>query len=503
MTGTMQKLWSAAVTLFILFAFTACAETDSPPAAADAPTYTLVFRVSDKDVAHISGKATQILSENEKSERIEAVGKDGYEFVEWSDGETNPVRQDLSVAEDTLLTAYFRKKKEAVPVLSITTARAISSKENSNGCRLSVSNVEERYELNEVSATIRGRGNSSWGFEKKSYSLKLTESQKLCGLGDGKSKSWVLCANHCDQSFLRNYMGYWLQRQLTNISWGPDCRHVELYLNGEYQGVYLLIEKISANKNKVNISTADDTGELDAPFLLELDNYAGQSGEKGITWFTVSGYPYLIKGEDSISAERNAYIDRMLTEIYNIVVEGDEDAVCAVLDVDAAVDVYLLEEIAKNIDCGWSSFYLYMGNDGKLYLGPAWDFDIAMGNDYRLDNGGFEKIYAGDGSYGFSQQNPWLLELMEQEWFRARVEARLNELIQAGVFERMSAEIDRVWENCADAFERNFEKWQIFGKRIFYEPDAVLALDTAEKHVEYLKNWLISRVEWLSDYFSE
>lgn len=464
--------------------------------------YTLTFHVSPEEGAYISGISTQTLLKNERSTRVEAVAAQGYTFIEWNDGEKNPVRQNISVAQDTTLTAIFQKNREEVPAIYLTTARDINSRDTYISCLISVDHVSSRFELDKAAATIKGRGNSSWGFAKKSYSIKLMESQKLCGLGSGKSKSWVLSASHCDQSLMRNYMGYWLQRQLTNIPWGQDCCHVDLYLNGEYQGVYLLSEKISANENKVDILTYEDTGQLDAKFLLELDNYAGQTGPKGITWFTVSGYPYLIKGEDNVTAERNTYIDETLTEIYNIVLDGDEEEVCGVLDIDSAVDIYLLEEIAKNIDCGWSSFYLYMGNDSKLYLGPAWDFDIAMGNDHRLDNGSPEKIYAGDSSYGFSQQNPWFLQLMEHEWFKERVSARLEELADAGIFEEMLGEIDRVWNNCASSFIRNFEKWPIFGKRIFYETDYIMSLDTAEKHVEYLKEWLSDRVNWLTEYFS-
>jgi len=476
---------------------------ETPPAEEqEVPAeHTLSFRVSHEEGAYISGITTQTLLPGERSTRVEAMSTPGYEFVEWSDGEENPVRQNLAITEDTELTAIYRETRETVPALYLKTARGISSKDTYISCMVSVDNVLSRFELDSIPATIKGRGNSSWGFEKKSYSLKLKESQKLCGLGTGKSKSWVLSASHCDQSFMRNYMGYWLQRQLTNIPWGQECCHVDLYLNGEYQGVYLLSEKISANENKIDILTYDDTGELDAQFLLELDNYAGQTGPKGVTWFTVSGYPYLIKGEDTVTTERNTYIDETLTNIYNTVLEGNEKKIDKVFAIDAAVDIYLLEEIAKNIDCGWSSFYLHMGNDGKLYLGPAWDFDIAMGNDYRLDDGSPEKIYAGDGSYGFSQQNPWFIALMKQDWFRDRVSTRLAELIDAGVFEEMTAEIDRVWNNCAPSFIRNFEKWPIFGRRIFYETEYIMSLDTAEEHVMYLKEWLTDRVEWLAGYF--
>ena len=86
------------------------------------------------------------------------------------------------------------------------------------------------------------------------------------------------------------------------------------------------------------------------------------------------------------------------------IIEGDEQTIEGLVDIDSLVDTYILEEYSKNIDVGWSSFFMYKKAGGKLYFGPPWDFDLAFGNDYRLDDGAWEGIYVG-ADMGFKSAN--------------------------------------------------------------------------------------------------
>ena len=124
-----------------------------------------------------------------------------------------------------------------------------------------------------------------------------------------------------------------------------------------------------------------------------------------------------------------------------------------------------------------------------------------MGNDMRLDNGSYKKLYAGKNN-GFGQQNHWYIELVERKWFSDLVTARWNELKEKGVFENMLAEVDRVYEMNRDSFEHNFERWPIFGWRLNQEPEHVMALSSVEEHVGYLKEWLENRIAWLDEEFN-
>jgi hypothetical protein len=263
----------------------------------------------------------------------------------------------------------------------------------------------------------------------------------------------------------------------------------------------MLIEKVTVNEDRINIVNGSENPAVDADFMVELDNYASKAGEKGIVWFTAKSFPYEIRGEDNYTTERCDYIDQWVTNVYNIACDGTEAEIREVIDIDSLVDTYLVEEIMKNIDCGWSSFFLYR-RDGKLYFGPGWDFDLAAGNDARLDNGSYKNIYAGDGRYGFSQQNPWFLRLMEKDWFKVVAAERYMELEEQGIFEGLFTELDRVYGTCKESFEHNFEKWPIFGQTINQEPRQIRDLHSVEEHFNYLKEWLGNRIVWLYEEYA-
>ena len=501
----MRLLKLFPVLLLMAVLLIGCAEigTESNPAESVVPEDEIIVRflVTPEEGGSISGITTQTLKNGEKTTAVEAVPAPGYSFIKWSDGEKTPVHREKKYKEDTDVYAIFDETVDGTPVLYIETedGKRVRSDTKYVNFTLSVGNIAKKYRVNNVSGQMKTRGNASLGWEKLSYTLAFDQKINLCGIGEGKNRNWVLISNHCDQSLLRNYIAFWLQGHLDGIPWGPSCRLVDLYLNGEYVGNYMLIEKVTTSEEKIDILKCDDTGKLDADFLVELDSYANKAGEKGLVWFTARGYQYEIRGEDNLTKERCDYIDEWMTNAWDIICDGTEEQIREVLDIDAAVDSYILAETTKNIDCGWSSFFLYR-KDGKIYLGPSWDFDLAMGNDQRLDNASYKRLYAGRNN-GFSQQNHWYLELMELDWFQKLVIARWDELVEDGLFEKMIAKLDAAYEENKESFEHNFERWPIFGQRINQEPNQVRALNSVEEHYNYLRDWLNNRVEWLNQYY--
>lgn len=478
-------------------------ETTAAQLAVPKNEYIVNFGVSPADSAYISGIASQTIISGEKTTPVEAVANPGYKFVKWSDGEKDAVRKPMNVKKSETIYAIFEQTIDSCPVVYITTSSGEDPQSDYRylDCRISIDNIEKRFLFSEAEAIIKCRGNASMGWPKKSYTIKFGESKKFGGLGKGKNKNWVLVSNHCDQSLLRNHAAFWLQRNMDGIEWAPDCRPVDVYVNGDYKGNYMLIEKVVANEDRVNVINGSENPALDADFLIELDNYASKAGENGVVWFTAKGFPYEIRGEDNLTRERCDYIDQWVTEVYVTAKEGTEEEIRAVLDIDSLVDCYLVEEIMKNIDCGWSSFFLYR-KDGKLYFGPGWDFDLAAGNDERLDGGSYKGIYAGKPN-GFSQQNTWFLVLMEKDWFRKQAAERFFELNDKGVYEKMLAELDNVYSVCSESFNHNFERWNIFGHRINQEPRNVMELDSSQKHYDYLVEWLGNRLIWLYEEYTK
>ena len=385
-----------------------------------------------------------------------------------------------------------------VPILRIRTEdrKDIQSDTRSVAFTMDVDMNGRRTETG-LAGQIKLRGNASLGFEKKSYTITFDEKQDPVGAGRGKNQNWVLISNHCDKSLLRNYAAFWLQNELDGIVWSPWACLTDVYVNGNYAGSYLLAEKITVGSNRLAVDNV--TGGKNADYLVELDNYASKSGEKGITWFTARGIPYEIRGEDKHSHSRCDAVDARVTSAYDTVCAGNEKQICALLDIPSAVDAYIVAEVTKNIDCGWSSFFLYFKND-KLYLGPQWDFDLAMGNDYRLDSGHWRRLYAGV-DRGFSQGNVWFIELMKQEWFKELVRARWRELYEGGTFDRMLEALSATEEVCLSSFRHNFRKWPVFTECINQEPPALLTAANAspEAQCTALFSWLKERVNWLND----
>ena len=403
-------------------------------------------------------------------------------------------------------------------------------------CFIDMSECEKQYKLDKEPAGIRLRGNSTLTFDKKSYRMKFNEEQNLLGQGGG-AKSWVLLANHCDPSLLRNYLALNLGSELEGIEWSPSANFIELYLNDEYQGVYLLCEQVQVHEARVNVETKSE--EVDTGFLIELDKWAVSDGSiEGLNYFLVNKIPYSIKSMDDQALDEEkysnqiAFIQDYVLQVSDAIYGHDRLEIEQLIDMDSCVDMYILLELFKNIDAGWS-LYMYKDQGGKLFFGPPWDLDTAAGNDYRMDMEEFkdqyeypyehdyEGIYVGiaqedpqrvinkwsasnyygKNDYSFQQRNDWYIELMKCDWFQILVKKRFNSI--ESKLESMLNSIDAVTELYSTNFEDNFKRWNVWGTRIHMTPKALMQIDTQRGQAEYLKNWLESRIDWLTKYLEQ
>lgn len=429
--------------------------------------------------------------------RVKAVPNLGYRFVKWSDGSTDPVRNDKDIKENTQIIAYFDYETLELPIICINTETGedVQSKTEYIGATLSVFNSDSNHFIESMDMQIRGRGNYSWEkLEKKSYKLKLSEKKSLLGLGEGKSKKWVLLANMCDQSMLRNYLSLNLAANMPSTAWSPACTSVDVYLNGEYHGVYLLCEEIDANTNKVNVREDLTGAGSDVDFLIEL------SGKPKEPYFNVADRKYQIHSElSSDPAEAKSqrdFIIRFVNDAWYSVISGDESEVAEYIDIDSMVDAYLVEEITKNLDCGYDSFYLYRNVGGKLTFGPLWDFDNSLGN----ANEGTERYQYLYAAYNERfQNNPWFYTIMKREWFRERVLERWDEI--ADVRLGLSSAVLEAAKAGYNSYCRNFDRWDLFGEVLNRETEQITSLKSYEEHYEFLAEWVDLRLEWLDRFY--
>lgn len=431
--------------------------------------------------------------------KVTAIPNLGYRFVRWSDGKTDPVRQGDTVEKSTQIIAIFDYAPLELPILHITTETGgdVESKTEYINATLSLSNANEKYCLDNLEMQIRGRGNKTWEYEKKSYKIKLSEKQSLLGLGEGKSKKWVLLANVCDQSLLRNYTSLLLADSMPYGVWSPDTTSVEVFLNGEYHGVYLLCEEIDANKNKIDVpEDLTGMGSEDIGFLVEI------SGNPKSPQFSCNDRKYQIHSDLSTdTAEANAqkqYISNYLRSAWEAVQEGDEAKIAELIDIDSLVNAYLLEETLKNLDCGYDSFYLYRKAGGKLVFGPVWDFDNALGNaDMGTEN--YYDLYV---AYNERfQSNPWLYTAMEQQWFRERVVKMWDE--SKDVRMKLSATVIKVAKEGYNSYCRNFDRWDLFGQTWNRETEQITSLENYTEHYEFLASWIDQRIAWMDECYHD
>lgn len=410
--------------------------------------------------------------------------------------------QERVFAADTgkstkLLSSEVEYEQYEMPIISITTASQveITSDIEYVDAKISIIDDEGNFEMTDMSTAIRLRGSSSAHADKKSYKFKFEKKQNLLNIGDGKGKPWLLIANHSDHSLLRNFIAYNLGDKLTGMAYSPNCRSVELFINGEYQGVYLLCEDKNVNKDRIAIEEAPDEVENNG-YLVEMTRYDGEN------MFEVDTATYDVVSDlsenTSIKEQQMAYISGYINEAYNALKTGIKSEVDKYVDIDSLVDIYIGNEIVKNVDVGWDSFYMYKDVKGKLCFGPMWDFDLAMGNANCVK--GFD-AWAGFSPYNVlnvnANSNPWFCHALSLEWFRELVTDRWNELQDE--LNDIPNLVIREAESNYRSYCRNFDKWGILGKQTNISPDEIVALPTYKDHYLYLSNWLAKRIDWLTE----
>ena len=420
--------------------------------------------------------------------KLVAVPDVGYRFDGWSNGKRE---EALPLLENLLAKPIFVEDRLRLPSIRIETERGkeITSKETYLTCTVSIS-AEGDLSFDGVTARIKGRGNSTLGLDKKPYKIKFDE--KISLLGEDKAKEWTLIANHMDYSLMRNYLAYKVGEAL-GLPYTTSANFVDVYVNGEYMGVYLVCEQVEVGKNRVDIEdslTVDETG-----YLLELDARAPQEGVEGINYFysKAGGVPYAIKSPDTedeaFTADRVSFIKNYVDAAYDALLGTDYAEVCRYLDVDTFVNGYILDELMKTTDIGFSSFYLYRDAGGKLSRGPIWDYDLAAGNSVAAGAVSPSGIYAGTA-------NPWYARLLTFPEFRSAVGTRLAET-RGTVTETVAGAFDMA-DSYYDCLVRNFKKWDILGQYTMeYASREVCEIETLDGQLAYLKGWLLESLSYL------
>ncbi len=437
----------------------------------------------DSDRGVLKGSLSQVLDDGAKSEIVTAEAKIGFGFVGWSNGETDPTIS-ISATKDEELEAIFEPTVYNLPIISINTEgrTPITSKDTYVSCTFSLDNAGGQKIIN-LGAQIKGRGNSSWLAPKKPYTIKLDHPVSLFGFG--KARDWTLIANCFDKSLVRNLLAYSVALEFAALSETSRSALVEFYLNDEYLGVYLLCEKIESGKTQVNIS--ENNTKVDTGYLVELD--FRRDGE----CVDVLDCPHVIKAPSPVTEEQKAFIADYLRRALLAIKTGTYEQVCELVDVESFAQAYIVFELFKCADVGYTSFYMHKDTGGKLECGPVWDFDISMGNiDYNDDAKRYDYLWA-------REANPWFRLLFTHEEFYELVCDTLLEY-KSIIEQRLLECYDEIYEY-GQSFDRNFEKWQILGSYVWPNPPEIVEIKTWQGQVEYTREYLKNSLNYLLEQY--
>ncbi len=375
-----------------------------------------------------------------------------------------------------------------IPIFNITTESPVVSKDDYvNGSLVIDANQQFEEVTAPYSLRIKGRGNSTWGMPKKPYKIKLDSKAKILGLPT--AKEWVLLANYSDKTLMRTSTVFNLGRKI-GADFTPPSIPVEVIINGEHLGSYLLTEQMEVGTDRIDITELDEeditANKITGGYLLELDQRLDED-----FWFrTQKNLPFTIKSPEDITSAQLTYIKNYIqdteTAIFSSNFTDPENGYAKYINVNSFISWFLVEELVKNQDSkGYSSMYYYKDRDGKLGMGPLWDFDLSMGNvDYSNAKGA---------SGWWVKDGVWFNRLFQDPAFEAKVRARWDEIKKKEIPE-MLEEIDQQALYLNLSQQKNFIKWDILGKYVW--PNAVI-LPTYDAEVKQIKTWLNIRIEWL------
>lgn len=348
---------------------------------------------------------------------------------------------------------------------------------------------------------IRGRGNSTWGLEKKPYRIKFTKKQEFLGPDHAKAKSWTLLANHTDKTLMRNAVASCIGR-FAGQPFSPAAKFVDLVLNGEYLGNYQISDQVEIRPKRIEITEqpeeVDETTDITGGYFLEVDGFAAQ---EPVYFTTRQGVKITIKSpdDDVITPAQikyiSDYIQRFEDALFSADMADPEKGYRPYVDAETLASWYVASEYTGNPDAFWSiNIYKERGDD-KIYWGPLWDFDIAFNNSQRQGNN--ERSLMVDVGFGSAVGRIWVRQLWKDPWFVTLACNKWKEMADAGICDHVLEFIDTMAESLNESQKLNFQKWSI-SKRVY---DEYKLFSTYDSYVDFLRNFVRTRTTYLTEAF--
>jgi len=369
-------------------------------------------------------------------------------------------------------------------------------------------------------AGIEYRGSSSQMFPKKSLGIELwnekSESIEASLLGMPKESDWVLFASYNEKSFMHNVLTMRVAREMG--LYASRTQYVEVIINNNYQGVYVFMEKIKRSEGRIDIAKLKETDltgdDITGGYIFKTDKNTGTNlgswRSKYPNYFATNNYTtYLYESPKTITSQQRTYLKNYVDNAENTLQSENyrdkTNGYRKYIDTKSFIQLFLLNELSKNVDGYRISTYFYKDKDskgGKIKAGPPWDYDITYGN---------ANYCSGDNPFGFAYrfnytcpddfwQVPFWWERMLSD------SAYVKELGQEYSFQRkygalqndrLAKHIDTLTNILKEPIIRNFQKWPILGTFVWPQPTPYAG--TWEQEVNELRNFLTQRLQWLDN----
>lgn len=362
--------------------------------------------------------------------------------------------------------------------------------------------------------SIEIRGSSSQMFPKKAYSFETKTEDSLTTdvslLGMPADNDWVLYASYNDKTLMRNFLSMHLMQEMG--TYAPRCRYCELIINGEYQGVYLLMEKIKRGKHRVNVESLDMDDiagdSLTGGYIIKIDKTTGDNSQGWFSHYAVNDgmsllfYQYHYPEYEEMHPAQRAYIKSFIDTFETIMKSASYNdsatGYIPLIDTTSFAHHVLVSELSRNLDAYRLSTFLYKRRNskgGKLYAGPLWDYDLAYGMpDYC--NASSYQGWEIETSSDCGWKNPfWWTKLFRDVKFHNLLVRHWQKHRQTVLsYAHIEHVIDSVALLLKDPQARNFQRWPVLGTYVW--PNAYIG-NTYEEEITYMKNWIKNRLQWM------
>ena len=370
---------------------------------------------------------------------------------------------------------------EDFPRVEITSSRPYSKITSTDKhCFVTISN--KANVLLQSQGSIHVRGNSTARCPKRPFLLKLDEDASVCGMPS--ASSWILLANYYDKTMLRNALAFRLSED-SRLIWTPRSQFVEMWFNEEYKGTYQLCEKIEVHPNRLNVPSNG--------WLVEIDTRTPEDEPQFRTAGIEQPIHILFPGNADSTAQLDsisAFFAQADNALFSANFVDSTNGWRKYLDEQSWVDWYLINEIAKNVDATFfSSCFMYSGLDGRIVIGPIWDYDLAFGNTTYNGTDNPEGWYI--------RTTCWYTRLFEDPMFAAAAKDRFMYFYNRR--EEYYQDIRSQAAIMRPHIQANEKIWHTMDKQLWHEPSYV----TYDENVDALITWLSKRFEWMNLHFSQ